>query len=81
MRSSPSKEITSKRIPIYRIAELSTVWLMLRLFPEDAGVFALGNAWKRWFNPCRARRCSGESPSLTRPSIKRLAPWEYASSY
>ena len=28
--------------PIYRIAELSTVWLMLRLFPEDAGRIRFG---------------------------------------
>jgi Cu(I)/Ag(I) efflux system membrane fusion protein len=28
--------------PIYRIAELSTVWLMLRLFPEDASRIRFG---------------------------------------
>ncbi|MBN8628554.1 MAG: efflux RND transporter periplasmic adaptor subunit, partial [Planctomycetes bacterium] len=28
--------------PIYRIAELSTVWLMLKLFPEDAGKVRFG---------------------------------------
>lgn len=28
--------------PIYRIAELSTVWLMLQLFPEDAGRIRYG---------------------------------------
>lgn len=28
--------------PIYRIAELSTVWLMLKLFPEDAGRIRFG---------------------------------------
>ena len=28
--------------PIYRIAELTTVWLMLRLFPEDAGRIRFG---------------------------------------
>jgi Cu(I)/Ag(I) efflux system membrane fusion protein len=30
--------------PIYRIAELSTVWLMLRLFPEDATRIRFGQA-------------------------------------
>ncbi|MBL9085473.1 MAG: efflux RND transporter periplasmic adaptor subunit [Planctomycetales bacterium] len=28
--------------PIYRIAELTTVWLMLKLFPEDAGRIRFG---------------------------------------
>jgi Cu(I)/Ag(I) efflux system membrane fusion protein len=28
--------------PIYRIAELSTVWLMLKLFPEDAALIRFG---------------------------------------
>src|SRR5688572_19577015 len=28
--------------PIYRIAQLSTVWLMLKLFPEDAGRIRFG---------------------------------------
>ena len=28
--------------PIYRIAELSTVWLMLKLFPEDASLIRFG---------------------------------------
>ncbi len=28
--------------PIYRIAELSTVWLMLKLFPDDAGRIRFG---------------------------------------
>jgi Cu(I)/Ag(I) efflux system membrane fusion protein len=28
--------------PIYRIAELSTVWLMLKLFPEDAAMVRFG---------------------------------------
>lgn len=28
--------------PIYRIAELSTVWLMLKLFPQDAGRIRFG---------------------------------------
>jgi Cu(I)/Ag(I) efflux system membrane fusion protein len=28
--------------PIYRIAELSTIWLMLKLFPEDAALIRFG---------------------------------------
>jgi membrane fusion protein, copper/silver efflux system len=28
--------------PIYRIADLSTVWLMLKLFPEDASRIRFG---------------------------------------
>lgn len=41
--------------PIYRIAELSTVWLMLKLFPEDASLSDSGSVSKRKFNRYQAR--------------------------
>lgn len=41
--------------PIYRIADLSTVWLLLKLFPEDATRIRFGQPWKRLFSRFRAK--------------------------
>ena len=44
---------------IYKLADLSTVWLMLRLFPEDASAVRYGQKVEATVNSLRGRRFAG----------------------
>ena len=45
--------------PIYRLADLSTVWLMLRLFPEDAAAIRYGQKVEAEVQSLPGRRFTG----------------------
>ena len=68
--------------PIYRIAELSTVWLMLKLFPEDATRIRFGQRVEAIVQslpgetlrrPRRLHRSHGRSEDANRRSARRTA--------
>ena len=52
-------EYVNEGEPIYRLADLSTLWLMLRLFPEDAAMIRYGQKVEAEFQSLPGRMFTG----------------------
>ncbi len=60
--------------PIYRIAELSTVWLMLKLFPEDAGRIRFGQRVEATIQSLPGEPLVGRVAFIDPTSIRKRDP-------
>ena len=64
---------------IYQLADLSTVWLMLRLFPEDAATIRYGQKVEAEVQSLPGREFSGRVAFIDPQSIPPHEPWAFAS--
>ena len=67
--------------PVYKIADLGTVWLEGQVFEQDLPAVRLGQQVTAEFQAFRGRSVRAGSPTSTRPSIRRPAPPGSASSW